>query len=172
MSRKQKSQAGFTIIEVMLVTLIIGVLGSVAIASSRDYTRRASISEVVLAASRCKNAVSEGYSLLDTAPVAGRWGCESGTATGKYSGHMQTDTNGVIRIRVDNLDRAVNGRYVYLIPARNDGRTALTTSGDLGSGQGVRAWICGSDWLLIRNALPSNCRTDTTSYVNAEEFAN
>jgi len=172
MSRKHRRQAGFTIIEVMLVTLIIGVLGSVAISSARDYVRRASISEVVLAVSRCKSAVSEGYSLFDSAPDPGRWGCEVGGATGKYSGHMQTDSNGVIRIRVDNLDRAVNGRYVYLVPARNDGRTPLT-SADMGSGQGVRSWICGSDWLLIRNALPANCRVDTTSYAgDGGDFAN
>jgi type IV pilus assembly protein PilA len=172
MSRKQKSQAGFTIIEVMLVTLILGVLGSVAIASARDYMRRASLSEVVLAVSRCKNAVSEGYSLLDSAPDPGRWGCESGGATGKYSGPMQTDSNGAIRIRVDNLDNRFNGRYIYLVPARNDGRTVLTPA-DLGQGQGVRSWICGSDWLLIRNALPANCRVDTRTFIESEEgFAN
>lgn len=164
MSRKQRSQSGFTIVEIIVVTAIIAILAAVAISSVKDYTRRASLSEVVLAVTKCKNAVAESYAVLDNAPDAGRWGCEVSGTTGKYSGHVQTSSNGVIRVAVDNLDRLVNGRYIYLIPARNDGVTPMITPNDLG--QGVRAWICGSDWMPVRNALPANCRTDTTTFAS------
>jgi len=33
----------------------------------------------------------------------------------------------------------------------------------------VRSWICGSDWLPARNALPANCRLDMTTY-SSEEY--
>lgn len=166
MSRKQRSQSGFTIVEIIVVTAIIAILAAVAISSVRDYSRRASLSEVVLAVTKCKNTIAESYAVLDSAPDAGRWGCEVGGNTGNYSGHVQTSSNGVIRVAVINLDRLVNERYIYLVPARNDGTTAMVTPNDLG--QGVRSWICGSDWMPVRNALPANCRSDTTTYASQE----
>jgi type IV pilus assembly protein PilA len=153
---------GFTQIELMIVVTIIGVLAAVAIQSYRDYSRRASLSEVVLATAGCKSVVSEGYAYLSDAPDPGKWGCESAGSTRKYAGAVQTSDNGVIRIAIRNLDGLVNGQYVYMIPTKSDG-SPMVTPDDLG--RNVPVWTCGSDWLPVRKAMPASCRSDTTSFI-------
>lgn len=154
-------QSGFTLIELLIAMCIGAILGSIAIAQMRDYTRRARVSEVVMATTQCKNAITENYATLDSAPAAGRWGCESSGGGTNYAGPVQTSADGVIRVAVINLDSVVSGHYVYLVPARASG-AAMVTPANLG--QSVQQWICGSDWQPVRNALPANCRTDTTSF--------
>jgi prepilin-type N-terminal cleavage/methylation domain-containing protein len=156
-------QSGFTLIELMITMCIAAILGSIAIAQMRDYTRRAHVSEVVMATTQCKNAITENYATLDTGPAAGHWGCESPTGGTEYAGPVQTSADGVIRVAVANLDSLVNGHYVYLVPARASG-AAMVASNNLG--QSVQLWICGSDWQPVRNALPANCRSDTTSFAS------
>lgn len=161
--RSRQTQAGFTVVELVITMCIAAVLSSIAITQMRDYTRRARVSEVVLAASNCKNMVSEGFPVRDTPPPAGGWGCEGSGGETKYAGQVQTSSDGVIRIAIQNLDSVMNDRYVYLVPAKSDGITAMNSAN---LGEGVKAWICGSDWMPARNALPANCRTDTTTWAS------
>ena len=160
-------QSGFTLIELMITVAIIGVLASIALGQYRDYTRRARMSEVVLAATRCKTSVSESYLSLTTPPTTGAaWGCETGGET-RYVAAVQTSPRGVIRVKVDRLDAAVNGLYVYLVPLRANGSAPMDPSADLGNGVGQ--WVCGSDVAQVRSALPANCREDTAAYA-AESY--
>jgi type IV pilus assembly protein PilA len=167
-SPQRRRQAGFTLIEIIVSVAIIGVLGSISLAQVRDYTRRAKISELVTMVSKCKNTVTESYLTLERVPDAGTWGCESAIPVSPYSGAVQTSSDGAIRISIDNLDRLVNGQYVYLIPVHSDGATPMNTSSDLG--RPVRQWACGSDWQPVRNSLPANCRTDTTAIAASSDF--
>ena len=57
--RINKSQAGFTLIELMIVVAIIGILAAIAIPSYQNYTRKARFTEIVSAASPFKVAVEE-----------------------------------------------------------------------------------------------------------------
>ena len=62
MKRTMRSvQKGFTLIELMIVVAIIGILAAVALPAYQDYTARAKVSEIIIAASSPKSLISEAF---------------------------------------------------------------------------------------------------------------
>ena len=62
----QRVQQGFTLIELMIVVAIIGILAAIALPAYQDYTVRAKVSELVLAASQPKATVAENAQVANT----------------------------------------------------------------------------------------------------------
>lgn len=65
-----KNQKGFTLIELMIVIAIIAILAAIALPAYSDYTKKAKVSEVILAASAVRTAVSEYAAGNGTLPPA------------------------------------------------------------------------------------------------------
>src|SRR6218665_3340419 len=71
-------QQGFTLIELMIVVAVIGILASVALPTYQDYTKRARVSEGILAGSACRTTITEVIQSAASNAVIGDngWGCE------------------------------------------------------------------------------------------------
>lgn len=155
---KRQLQQGFTLIELMIVVAIIGILAAVALPAYQDYTKRAKMSEVILAASACRTTVTEVYqSGSQTQMTANNWGCESTTgSSSKYVSTIITDANGKVTVTSQAIGTGADGA-VTLVPADSAGAAMSYT----GTSQTIFRWVCGSSaqgTTVQAKFLPGSCR--------------
>jgi type IV pilus assembly protein PilA len=154
-----RAPRGFTLIELMIVVAVIGILASIAMPAYQDYTVRSKMSEIILAFTSCRGAVTEVYQGGGNgAPGANNWGCESAVATTRYVGAVSTTDNGMISITVQNLG-ALSGQVVTMTPL-----ASAIASADVATdiGKGLYGWRCGasSDGTTVNpKYLPGSCRS-------------
>ena len=152
----KRIQQGFTLIELMIVVAIIGILAAVALPAYQDYTLRAKMSEVVLAASACRTSVTETYQTNNAAslPTAGNWGCEvSGTGATKYVSLVSTNNMGSIQVTARGTGNATI-----------DTKTMVLTPVIDATSKQVTGWLCGPG-TLAEKYLPGSCRDATAKTV-------
>jgi len=138
----KRVQQGFTLIELMIVVAIIGILAAVALPAYQDYTLRAKVSEVMLAASSAKNVIAEAAQN------------EGGTT-------MPADGSVTIESQASKYVTSVAyASGVITATARGTGNTdvdakTITLTG-VKAANGQITWTCGGT--VLAKYRPSSCK--------------
>jgi len=136
----KRIQQGFTLIELMIVVAIIGILAAVALPAYQDYTIRAKVSELVLAASGFKTTIAE-KAQADGALTSAGTGLTV-VPGGKVTGGSATD-GGVINITGSSTSVGTTVS-ITLTPS-------TTASGSI-------AWACTAGGAAQFKYVPAECR--------------
>jgi type IV pilus assembly protein PilA len=154
-------QQGFTLIELMIVVAIIGILAAVAIPAYQDYTVRSKASELIIAASSCRTAVTEAVQTAVAADISAVLPNVCSFQATKYVASGAVSADGVITVVGDHaeLGGATDATHntIQLVPIQT-GSTALEGTTD--GGKTIAGWQCGPATTngIQAKYLPGSCQ--------------
>lgn len=142
-------QAGFTLIELMIVVAIIGILAAIALPAYQDYTIRAHVTEPIVAMSTAKVDIHEEYHALGSMPPAA-----SQIIANQQTKFLTSNYVNAAVYALTNADSATWTLTLQNLGSDADGDTLVITF--TGSAGGVTV-IC-SGGTLDAKYRPAECR--------------
>jgi len=148
-SKQKTDQAGFTLIELMIVVAIIGILAAIAIPQYNSYVGRSQVAEGLALAGSVKTAVAEYYQSNGSWPSTNAIAGAPATIEGKYTATVAASVSGtdptVITITTKNA-----------APVTTDIRNKTITL-TAAAGTGTITWTCDGG-SISDSFLPAACK--------------
>ncbi|MDO4998439.1 MAG: pilin [Neisseria sp.] len=162
-------QAGFTLIELMIVVAVIGILSVIALPTYQNYAARAQLTEALSLADGQKNAVSSYFLEHGAFPKDNAQAVIADNISGKY----------VASVKVNNLADGTQtgqktGKIVATLRSNEDVATdlhgvklTLQTNVSADGSSGALVWDCHvakSDGAALDDKyLPASCRSGASN---------
>lgn len=142
-------QAGFTLIELMIVVAIVGILSAIAIPAYQDFTVRSKVTEMVNAVSPCRTLITEYFNTHGVFPTEARAGCST-VGTLNAAAPVVDDNTGVITI-------AAAGKLAIQLSGSASGTDLKFTP--IITKASITGWDCKTGTTVSPKYLPGHCRS-------------
>jgi prepilin-type N-terminal cleavage/methylation domain-containing protein len=157
----KEQEKGFTLIEVMVVVVIIGILVAIAVPQYQDYIARSRVVEGMNLASSAKLAVTEAFASRGTVSMdEATQGSFSFNPTRSVK-EIEITRSGAIAIDYQVSVAPDEKNTLHLVPT-NDPDANIPKPVDLSKPEGATwagGWTCRStETSLLPQLLPSECR--------------
>jgi type IV pilus assembly protein PilA len=167
---KRRAEAGFTLIELMIVIAIIGILAAVGMPAYRDYIARSQMSEPIHLMSAAKGALAEAFATSAEWPAS--LGLVYPTANnnpvGKYTQTIAGSdvTSGIAlagNSRFTDTDGSDENNYIITATMKASGISSQIQNAQvlLATPDGGSQWLCGGSTAATNQFLPTSCRDAT-----------
>ena len=160
-NQSKGQEAGFTLIEVMVVVAIIGILVAVAVPQYQDYIARSRIVEGMNLSSSAKLAVTEAFASRGTIPMDEATNGSFTFGPTRSVKLIEITPSGAIAIDYQVSVAPAGKNTLHLIPTNEPDANAPKPL-DLSKPEGSTwsgGWSCRStETNLLSQLLPSECR--------------